>query len=73
MKLCMMKFYWIWLKGSEHIKIYKTETGLECTIFVRKDLEIVEMRQSHLEKLEEQLGTTKENFDILEEIDTEIR
>ena len=57
-------------EGNAHIKIYKTETGLECTIFVRKDLEIVEMRQGQLENLGEQLGKGMENFDILDEIDT---
>ena len=58
--------------GSEHIKLIKTEHGSECTIFVKKTLDIVELRQSQLEKLEEQMETNTTSFDFLDKIDAEI-
>ena len=58
--------------GTEQIKLIKTEHGSEYTIFVKKTLDIVELRQSQLEKLEEQMGTSTASFDFLDKIDDEI-
>ena len=58
--------------GNEWIKLIRNEHGSECTIFVKKTLDIVELRQSQLEKLEEKMGTSTASFDFLDEIDAEI-